>query len=71
MSTKKQLRLERQKKRQDEVAKTRSSLRGVLIFILSITAILVGIVLYGTFLGDNPEPPWPGATWSAAHGHWH
>jgi len=69
MSTKKQLRLERQKKRQDEVAKTRKS--PVWIFILSITAILVGIVLYGTYLGDNPEPPWPGATWSAAQGHWH
>ena len=69
MSTKKQLRRERQKKKQEEVAKTRKS--PVWIFILSIAAILVAIGVYGSFFGESREPPWPGATWSAAHGHWH
>ncbi|SVD83617.1 uncharacterized protein METZ01_LOCUS436471 [marine metagenome] len=69
MSTKKQLRLERQKKRQEEVAKTRKA--PVWIFILSIAGLLLAIMLFATFFGDNPEPPFPGATWSAAHGHWH
>jgi flagellar basal body-associated protein FliL len=69
MSTKKQLRLERQRKKQEEVAKTRKA--PVWIFILSIAGTLLALVLIAMFLGDNPEPPWPGATWSAAHAHWH
>ena len=69
MSTKKQLRRERQKKKQEEVAKTRKA--PVWIFILSIAAIIAGIAVWGNFFGDDREPPWPGATWSAADGHWH
>ena len=45
-----------------------------LLFVLAIgLAVLVTVAISVTF-GDRSgpgAPPWPGAVWSEAHGHWH
>ena len=68
MSTKKQRRRE---KRQEQKGAAKSRLSPVSIFVLSIAALLLVVAVIGGLLGSNREPPWPGAIWSAAHGHWH
>ena len=71
MSSKKARRRERQEQNQD---RGRGRLSPVALFILTIgLAILVtvvGAIVFGDRSGRG-EPPWPGAVWSAAHGHWH
>ena len=71
MSSKKARRRERQEQNQDG---GRRKLSPVTLFILSIgLAVLVTVVVAVVF-GDRSAPgrsPRPGATWSAAHGHWH
>ena len=71
MSSKKARRRERQEQNQDS---GRRKLSPVTLFILSIgLAVLVTVVVAVVF-GDRSapgRPPRPGATWSAAHGHWH
>ena len=68
MSSKKQLRRERQQKKEGT---TKPRLSPVSIFLLSIAALLIVVVVIGSLTGENREPPWPGAMWSEAHGHWH
>ena len=68
MSSKKQRRRER-KVQKDTTSKPRFS--PVSIFLLSIAALLIVVVVIGSLTGTNSEPPWPGAIWSEAHGHWH
>ena len=45
-----------------------------LAFALVIAAVigltLGGVMLFGDRSGPG-DPPWPGAVWSPAHGHWH
>ncbi len=73
MSSKKARRRERQRQEQEQ-----SSRRGkpspVTLFILGIgAAVLITIAAWLAF-GDRSgrgAPPWPGAVWSQAHGHWH
>ena len=70
MSSKKQLRRERQAKQQFEKQKTK--VNPVWMFLLSIAAVVVvsGVVFF--FFGpDRGPPPWPGAVWSPDHNHWH
>ena len=67
MSSKKKLRRERQQKKDT----TKPRLSPVSIFLLSIAALLLVVGVLGSLLGSNREPPWPGAMWSEAHGHWH
>ena len=71
MSSKKARRRKRQEHKQD---RRRSRLSPATVFILGIAmAVLltvVGAVVFGDRSGRG-EPPWPGAVWSAAHGHWH
>ena len=71
MSSKKARRRERQEQNQDG---GRRKLSPVTLFILSIgLAVLVTVVVAVVF-GDRSAPggpPWSGAAWSAAHGHWH
>ena len=71
MSSKKARRRERQEQNQ---AGGRRKLSPVTLFILSIgLAVLVTVVVTVVFGARSApgEPPWPGAAWSAAHGHWH
>jgi hypothetical protein len=71
MSSKKARRRARQEQNQEG---GRSKLSPVTLFILSIgLAVLVTVVAAVVFgdRSDRGEPPWDGAAWSAAHGHWH
>jgi hypothetical protein len=68
MSSKKLLRRERQ---QQKEGTTKARLSPVSIFLLSIVALLVVVVMIGILTGSNREPPWAGAVWSEQHGHWH
>ena len=67
MSSKKQLRRERQQQK----VTTKARLSPVSIFLLSIAALLLVVGVLGSLFGSNREPPWPGAMWSESHGHWH
>ena len=67
MSTKKQRRRERPRQK----GTTKARLSPVSIFVLSIAALLLVVGVIGSLLGNNREPPWPGAIWSEAHGHYH
>ena len=71
MSSKKARRRERQEQNQDG---GRRKLRPVTLFILSIGLAVLVTVVVAVVLGGRSAPggsPWPGAVWSAAHGHWH
>lgn len=44
------------------------------VFIVGIVAAVLLTVVGAMVLGnrsDRGDPPWPGAVWSEAHGHWH
>lgn len=73
MSSKKDLRRKRREKEREE-KQSRGSLNPAWKFIIGIALTLAlltgGYMLLGG--GGGPgEPPWPGAVWSPAHGHWH
>jgi hypothetical protein len=70
VSSKKQLRRDRQAR--EQVEKERTKLNPVWMFLLSIAAVVVVLGAAAFFFGpDRGPPPWPGAVWSSAHGHWH
>lgn len=70
MSSKKQLRRKRQKEQEEG---PRNKTNPAVLFILGIGAVVllmvVGVYLFGD--AGPGDPPWPGAVWSSAHGHWH
>jgi FtsH-binding integral membrane protein len=71
MSSKKARRRERQEQTQDG---RRSRFTPATLFLLSIGLVIALVVAATVVLGDRSdrgEPPWAGAVWSAAHGHWH
>jgi hypothetical protein len=71
MSSKKARRKERQQREQES---RESQANPVRLFMLAIgVAVLLTIVAAIFFVdrSDRGEPPWPGAIWSPAHGHWH
>jgi hypothetical protein len=37
---------------------------------LVISLIVAATIVFGD-RSDRGDPPWPGATWSAVHEHWH
>lgn len=65
----------RRKKRSEESkSEKKKGLNPALLFILGIglaVAVTVGISMALGGSSSPGDPPWPGATWSAAHGHWH
>lgn len=70
MSTKKQMRRERAEQGRKLQEERRRS--PVALFLWSIAAVLILAGVAGFLMrGDHGEPPWPGAVWSEAHGHWH
>jgi hypothetical protein len=69
MSTKKQQRREQREQKNKSEAERKAN--PVPIIVLSMVAAVIVIGLAGFLLRDNREPPWEGATWSEAHGHWH
>jgi hypothetical protein len=70
VSSKKQLRRARQAQEQEE--KQRSKVNPVWMFLASIAAVVVVVGVAMFFFGpERGAPPWPGAVWSAQHGHWH
>jgi hypothetical protein len=73
MSSKKARRKQRQEQEQKQEGR-RGKLNPVTLFMLGIGAAVVIAVLSAVVFGDGSdrgEPPWPGAVWSAPHGHWH
>ncbi len=72
MSSKKARRRNRQKVEEEE--RRRRKLNPATVFLLGIAAVvlLTALVAWGLGGPSGPgEPPWPGAVWSASHGHWH
>jgi hypothetical protein len=51
--------------------RSRRTLSPVTIFILGIGLALALVVVGAVIFGDREEPHFPGAVWSAQHGHWH
>ena len=68
MSSKKARRRKAQEQAQD---RGRRTLSPALMFILGIGLALALVVAGAVIFGDRGEPPFPGAVWSAEHGHWH
>ena len=68
MSSKKARRRKDQEQAQD---RSRRTISPAIKFILAIGLALALVVLGTVILGDREEPPFPGAVWSAQHGHWH
>lgn len=72
MSSKKKLR-RRQRTAQKEQAR-QGKANPAWLFILGIVLVigltLGGVAIFGDRSGPG-DPPWPGAVWSPAHGHWH
>jgi cell division protein FtsN len=71
MSSKKARRKQRREKQE---AAQSSGRNPATLFMLGIAAVVVLTVVGALVFGVNsaPEdPPWPGAVWSADHGHWH
>ncbi len=71
MSSKKARRRKQKEQRQDE---RKRRVNPATLFIVGIgLAVILTVAAAALFTdGSAPEdPPWPGATWSAAHGHWH
>jgi hypothetical protein len=69
MSSKKQLRRQQREQKKDSQAQRKAN--PVPMIVLSIVAIVLVIGLMDFLRRDDREPPWPGASWSEAHGHWH
>jgi len=61
----------RRKVQEQALADNRKGLSPVTIFILGIGLALALVVGGVVVFGDREEPPYPGAVWSAEHGHWH
>lgn len=73
MSSKKDLRRKRREQEQEQ-KQARRKLNPALMFIVGITltlGLVVGAYLMFGERGGSGDPPWPGAVWSSAHGHWH
>lgn len=65
----------RRKKRKDEVKSAgKKGLNPALLFLVGIglaVALTVGLSMVLGGSSAPGDPPWPGAVWSDAHGHWH
>lgn len=72
MSSKKQLRRKRKEERAKQAAQNKG-MNPATKFILITLALIVVVGFIATWRGDAPDEPapWPGAVWSAEHGHWH
>ena len=68
MSSKKARRRRVQEETQEH---SRKGLSPTTLFIIGIGLIIVLTVAGSVVFGDREERPWPGAVWSAEHGHWH
>lgn len=68
MSSKKARRKKLEEETQD---RSRRRLSPATLFILGIGLAVLLTVVGSVIFGDGDEPPFPGAVWSAQHGHWH
>ena len=69
MSSKKQRRQERRRQEREGGASSRNP---VTMFIIAIGVALIVVTAIALVVRESPgEPPFPGAVWSDAHGHWH
>lgn len=69
MSSKKARRRKRQEQRQRPRKRNPATLF-ILGIALALLLLAVGALVFGNRSGAG-DPPWPGAVWSAEHGHWH
>lgn len=72
MSSKKARRKQRREKQEQEGRQGKRS--PVTLFIVGLgVAVLLTIAASLVFVdrSDRGDPPWEGAVWSEAHGHWH
>jgi len=69
MSTKKRLRRER--RQHERESRSGQKLNPVAMFMVGVVAVLILVGVVGLALRQDRVPPWPGAVWSEAHGHWH
>lgn len=72
MSSKKARRRKRQANQEKEGGRGKLNSANIFILVmgLALVVIIVGAVVLGGS-GATGDPPWPGAVWSASHGHWH
>ena len=71
MSSKKAL---RKKQREKAKADSRKGVNPALLFVVGVGFALLVTVAVSMMWGESSapgDPPWPGAVWSDAHGHWH
>lgn len=61
------------KRREQEQKRPRKKVNPAVTFLLGIVAVIVLVVAGVAIFGDGGpgDPPFPGATWSPMHGHWH
>jgi hypothetical protein len=72
MSSKKEIRRKRREAEQEQAGRSKSNPAWMFILGIALTLAVItgGFMLFGGGSGAG-EPPWPGAVWSEAHGHWH
>lgn len=64
----------RKKRREEARSEAKKGINPALLFILAIGLAMVATVGISMVVGGDSspgDPPWPGAVWSDAHGHWH
>lgn len=72
MSSKKARRRDRRKAEEEERRQGKRNPVTVFILGIGVTILLAALVMWVLGGGSGPgDPPWPGATWSPSHGHWH
>lgn len=71
MSSKKQLRRKRREARAEAARKQRVNPATMFLVVVLSLIVILGVVAVLSNREDVGPPPWPGAVWSAEHGHWH
>jgi len=73
MSSKKSVRKQKKEAAQAQAASkgSRDPSRRLLVYVGLALVLIVGVAYFLRGTNSPGDPPWPGAVWSQAHGHWH
>jgi hypothetical protein len=71
MSSKKSVRKQKKEAAQARSAAKGDSSRRLLVYVGLALALVVVAAFFLRGSNAPGDPPWPGAVWSQAHGHWH